>query len=222
MIVLTDFKFLTFDCYGTLVDWRSGIETALGKALGELPVSGSELLDAYVKAEAEEEGAYKKYRTVLGDTAQKLGERFGKDVQRADVEKFAASVPSWPAFSDTAEALRELGRRGYKRYILSNVDTDLLLGTIMNQNLEVDGFVTAEQTHSYKPAQGHWLAFMEKTGANKDQILHVAQSIYHDIIPTAKLDIASAWVNRYSQPLPEGVHPLFIADSMAHLSEILG
>ena len=114
-----------------------------------------------------------------------------------------------------------MGRRGYKRFILSNVDNDLLEGTIRNSDLEVDGFVTAEEVGSYKPNPGHWKTFMERTGASKEEVLHVAQSVFHDIIPTQALGIASAWVNRYHEPMPAGANPLFVSDTLAHLGELL-
>jgi 2-haloalkanoic acid dehalogenase type II len=218
---LRDFDYLTFDCYGTLIDWRSGIETALKKALGALPVSGTQLLDAYIEAEAKEEASYKLYRRVLADSATEVSKKFGRELDRSAADDFASSVPLWPAFGDTAEALKRLGRMGYERYILSNVDTDQLKQTVSRQGLEVDGFVTAEQTKSYKPVYGHWETFIERTGARKERILHVAQSIFHDIVPAGELGISSAWVNRYSQAIPQGVHPAFISDSLGHLADRL-
>ncbi|MDV3243810.1 MAG: haloacid dehalogenase type II [Nitrososphaerales archaeon] len=214
---MRDFRYLTFDCYGTLIDWRTGIERALTKALGPLPSKGKQLLEAYVDAEKRQEGAYKSYRSVLGDAAMKLATQFGVDASPGAAAGFAASVPEWPAFPDTARALKDLGEAGYSRYILSNVDTDLLRKTISRNGLEVDGYVTAEDTKSYKPAFGHWLLFMERTRAKKSEILHVAQSIFHDIIPTGKLGIESAWVNRYGERLPSNVEPLFVCDSLSHL-----
>jgi 2-haloalkanoic acid dehalogenase type II len=215
------YRYLTFDCYGTLIDWRTGIESSLLAAIGDVGIKGQALLEAYVAAEKEEESTYKKYREVLRKTAISMSGRLGVDVTEEAARKFAASVPSWPVFADTAEFLREMGMRGYKRYILSNVDTDLLEETIRNHGLEVDGFVTAEEVGSYKPNTGHWLRFMKKTGAGKEEILHVAQSIYHDIIPTNEMGIASAWINRYDERMPEGAQPLFVSDSLAHLAETL-
>ena len=215
-------KYLTFDCYGTLIDWRAGIERELVSAFGELPVAGAGLLDAYIAAEKEEEGSYKKYRQVLESTSLALAKKFGKPARVSAAEEFAASVPSWPAFPDTADTLRALGKMGYKRYILSNVDTDLLLGTIETHGLEVDGFVTAEEAGSYKPQPGHWTAFMQKTGARKDGIIHVAQSIYHDIIPTQAMGIQSVWVNRYAERLPPDAAPACIVDNMDAVTRVLG
>jgi 2-haloalkanoic acid dehalogenase type II len=215
------YRYLTFDCYGTLIDWRAGIESSLLAAVGEVRIRGKALLDAYVTAEKEEESTYKKYREVLRRTAISMSGSLGAEVTEESARRFAASVPTWPVFADTSEFLHEMGERGYMRYILSNVDTDLLDETIRNHRLEVDGFVTAEEVGSYKPNAGHWLRFMKKTGAGKEEVLHVAQSIYHDIIPTGGMGIASAWVNRYNEPMPEGIQPLFVSDSLAHLAESL-
>ncbi|MDV3293855.1 MAG: haloacid dehalogenase type II [Nitrososphaerales archaeon] len=218
---MSEFRYLTFDCYGTLIDWRAGIERNLAKAMGPLPLRGKELLDAYLDSEKRQEGAYKSYRDVLAGTARDLAEKFGVAMSSAAAERFAGSVPEWPAFEDTARALRDLGKKGYLRYILSNVDTDLLRETISRNGLEVDGYVTAEETKSYKPAFGHWLHFMKKTGARRAEILHVAQSVFHDIIPAWKLEIESAWVNRYAEPLTPEAGPLLIVDSLGGLVKIL-
>jgi 2-haloalkanoic acid dehalogenase type II len=215
------FRYLTFDCYGTLVDWRTGIENELRKALGNVRIGGQELLDAYVSAEKVQESSYKKYREVLELTASSLSANLGVQVTREAAREFASSVPRWPVFPDTKSFLHEMGMRGYRRYILSNVDNDLLEGTIRANGLEVDGFVTAEDVGSYKPNQGHWLRFMEKTGAGKSEILHCAQSLFHDIAPTQTMGIASAWVNRYGEKLDRSLGPSIICDSLASLTGAL-
>jgi len=216
------YRYLTFDCYGTLIDWRAGIESSLLAAVGDVGIRGHALLEAYVTAEKEEESSYKKYREVLRRTVISMSGRLGAEVTEEAARKFAASVPTWPAFADTAKFLKEMGSRGYKRYILSNIDTDLLRETIGNHSLEVDGFVTAEETGSYKPAKGHWLRFLKTTGADKSEVLHIAQSIYHDLIPCGEMGMAVAWINRYGEPLPSGVEPTFIADTLANFAELLG
>jgi 2-haloacid dehalogenase len=217
-----NYRFLTFDCYGTLIDWRAGIESSLLGAVGDVGIRGQALLDAYVMAEKEEESSYKKYREVLRKTLLSMSVRLGVDVTEQAARKFAASVPTWPAFADTGEFLNEMGNRGYKRYILSNVDTDLLRETISNHGLEVDGFVTAEEVGSYKPSKGHWLKFLKTTGADRSEVLHVAQSIYHDVVPCGEMGMAVAWINRYGEPLPSGVEPTFIADTLANFAGLLG
>ena len=214
-------RYLTFDCYGTLIDWKAGIGASLATSLGKTRLDGRALLDAYVSAERSEERTYRKYREVLWRSALKLSKPLGVSVSQAAARRFAASVPTWQAFPDSARFLREIGARGYRRYILSNIDTDLLESTIRNNGLEVDGYVTAEEVGSYKPKRGHWLRFLERTGASKEEVLHVAQSVFHDIVPTQKMGIASAWVNRYSERMPLGVHPMFVSDTLAHLASLL-
>ncbi len=114
-----------------------------------------------------------------------------------------------------------MGEGGYRRFILSNVDTDVLEETIRKNGLEVDGYVTAEQTKTYKPNFGHWERFMQRTGARKKEILHVAQSLYDDIAPTQAMGVKSAWVNRYKEALPPHAEPLYIVDNLSHLTRLL-
>jgi len=215
------YRYLTFDCYGTLIDWRAGIEAGLRSALGQVSLSGQGLLDAYMEAEKRQEATYMKYREVLCRTALSIAQNLGVALSERAADKFAASVPSWPAFPDTGSFLREMGSRGYKRYILSNVDNDLLEGTIRNNGLEVDGYVTAEDVGSYKPNSAHWREFLRRAGAKKGEVLHVAQSVFHDIVPTQRMKIAAAWVNRYGEALPRDISPLIICDSLESLGELL-
>jgi 2-haloacid dehalogenase len=217
-----NYRYLTFDCYGTLIDWRAGIEKELRSVLGEIGVSGQKLLQAYVAAEAKQEEGFKRYREVLKDTVLSMSETLGKKVSDKAADAFASSVPRWPAHGDTAMFLRNAGKSGYKRYILSNVDDDILRETIRLNRLEVEGFVTAEQVGSYKPRPRHWEEFMSRTEAEKGDVLHVAQSVFHDIIPAGNLGIDSAWVNRYDERLPPGASPTIIADSLSSLSAVLG
>ena len=215
------YRYLTFDCYGTLIDWRSGIEAGLRSSFGRLGLGGQELLGAYVEEEKVQESAYMKYREVLSRTALSIAGSLGVSMSRGAADRFAASVPDWPAFQDTRRFLRDMGSKGYQRYILSNVDNDLLEGTIRNNRLEVDGYVTAEEVGSYKPNPGHWKEFMRRTGAKREEMLHVAQSIFHDIIPTQRMRIGAAWVNRYHEGLSPDAAPLIISDSLKSLGELL-
>ncbi len=216
------YRYLTFDCYGTLIDWRKGIETELRASLGPEARAGRALLDAYIEAEKEQEASYKKYRDVLALSALSLSRRLGSRMDEGKAREFAASVPRWPAFPDTRGFLREMGVRGHKRYILSNVDNDLLEGTLKGNRLEVDGFVTAEEVGSYKPDTGHWREFFRRTGAEKDEVLHVAGSVFHDIIPAAGLGLATAWVNRYAEPMPPEAAPTYVCDTLANLAKAIG
>ena len=215
------FSHLTFDCYGTLIDWRRGIQQTLTSTVGGIGISGQQLLASYVEAERTQETRYKKYREVLHDTVMSIAGALGVVVTDAAARKFADSVPEWPAFPDTAGFLREAGSKGFKRYVLSNVDTDILEETIRRNGLEVDGYVTAEEVKSYKPNPAHWVKFMEKTGAKSQKVLHCAQSVYHDLIPAQRMGIASAWVNRYDERLDPGVEPSYICDSLENLAKML-
>lgn len=215
------YGYLTFDCYGTLIDWKTGIEKALAAASGSAPNGGQGLLDAYLKEEKKEEATYKRYSEVLGNSFTALSASLGLDVAKGAATEFARSLPSWPVFPDSAEFLREMGSRGYKRYILSNVDNDLLEETMSRNGLEIDGFVTAEEIGSYKPAHAHWEEFLRRTGAPKETVLHVAQSIYHDIIPAEELGVPSVWVNRYNERLPPHANPVMIVDCLESLRAAL-
>ncbi len=216
------FTHLTFDCYGTLVDWRKGIENNLGELLRKngLP-SGVSVFSLYVKLEAEEEGQYKSYREILRDTAVNVAKHLNVSIAEKEANMFAASIPLWPPFGDTTESLKELGKRGYKRVILSNIDKDILKQTILQNSLDVDGYITAEDVGSYKPSLGHWNRFFDLYKTSKETTLHVAQSIFHDIIPCTKLAISTAWINRYSEPNPPGINPTYVLGDLKSLMGLL-
>ena len=216
------FAYLTFDCYGTLVDWRKGIQVNLGEMLRKngLP-PGVDVFPTYLRFEAEEEGRYKSYKKVLRDTAVKVAKHVNVSIAEEDAEQFSASVPSWPPFGDTVESLKELGRRGYKRIILSNVDREILRKTVLQNSLDVDSYITAEDVGSYKPSYGHWNRFFQEYKASKETTLHVAQSIYYDITPCSKLGISTAWINRYSEATPPGLTPTHVYSDLRSLLTLL-
>jgi 2-haloalkanoic acid dehalogenase type II len=216
------FTHLTFDCFGTLIDWRKGIELHLGELLRRNGLhSGASVFSLYVKLEAEEEREYKSYNEVLRDTAVRVADHLNVSISDGDAKAFAESVPSWPPFSDTVQTLRELGRRGYTRVILSNVDRDVLDKTILQNRLDVDDRITAEDVGSYKPSLGHWNRFFELYKTSKETTLHVAQSIYHDIIPSSELGISKAWINRYSEVKPPEINPSHIFGDLRSLLRLL-
>ena len=184
-------------------------------------VSSTAVFPVYLGLEAEEEEEYKSYREVLRETALKVAKNFGVRISGDDASQFAASVPTWPPFSDTPGSLKELGRRGYKRVILSNVDKDILKQTIYQSGLIVDGYITAEDVGSYKPSEGHWKKFFAEYSVSKENTFHVAQSIKHDIIPSSRLRIENAWINRYSESMPTGVDPSYVFRDLKGLLTIL-
>jgi 2-haloacid dehalogenase len=216
------FTHLTFDCYGTLIDWRNGIESHLGELLRRNGLAqGVSVYPIYLKFEAEEEGEYKSYKDILIDTAMSSADYFSISITKEEAREFAASVPSWKPFADTLESLREMGERGFMRVILSNIDRGLLRDTISLNRLEIDGYVTAEDVGSYKPALGHWNHFFDEYKAAKNGTLHVAQSIYHDIRAARSIGIATAWINRYSDAKPSDVNPTYVAPDLRSLLRAL-
>jgi len=216
------FPHLTFDCYGTLIDWRKGIEVNLGQILRKNGLAfGVDVFPTYLKFEAEEEDQYKSYREVLRDTAIKVAEHLKLPIAEKEAKAFAASIPSWSPFSDTVETLKELGKMGYKRIILSNIDRAILNETVLQNSLNVDGYITAEDVGSYKPSYGHWNRFFQEYKASKETTLHVAQSIYHDITPCSKLGISTAWINRYSEATPTGLVPTYVFSDLKSVLTLL-
>ena len=222
MSLTRKFTHLTFDCYGTLIDWRSGVDYYLGSLLQRKGLRrGVKVHATYVKLEAEQEGEYKPYHKILHDTAILVAKHFGLSMTDAEGHEFADSIQDWKPFPDTLDSLRIMGARGYKRIILSNVDRDLLQKTIAKNNLEVDGYITAEDVRSYKPSAGHWTRFFEEYRVTKSETLHVAQSVYHDIVPATELGIANAWINRYAEQKPAGVNPSWIMPNLTRLLDVL-
>jgi 2-haloalkanoic acid dehalogenase type II len=217
------FTHLTFDCYGTLIDWRNGLESYLGGLLQRKGLqAGVSVYPIYVRLEAEQEGKYRSYRNILHDTAIAVAEHFNLSMTDDEAREFSETIPNWKPFSDTVNSLRVLGERGYKRVILSNIDRDLLQRTIARNNLAIDGYVTAEDVGSYKPSPGHWNRFFEAYKVTREETLHVAQSIYHDIIPSSKIRVANAWINRYGDVKPPEINPTFVFPNLTGLLDLLG
>jgi 2-haloalkanoic acid dehalogenase type II len=206
-----------------LIDWRTGVDENLGELLRRKGLRANESIHpVYVALEAEQQAHFKPYRQVLQDTAILVAKYFRLSITEGEAREFAATIKKWKPFDDTVPSLKELGRRGYKRVILSNVDRDLLQETISYNDLQVDGYITAEDVGSYKPAIGHWNRFFEQYKVEKREVLHVAQSVYHDIIPATRIGLASVWINRYGEPKPAEVEPAFVTSGMSELLDLLG
>ena len=211
-------KYLTFDCYGTLIDWRKGIIENFRSFSHFTNTSDYDIFGRYVSLEAEEESGYSSYSEVLSSTFLKLARELDLKPSMVDAKAFARSIVKWPAFSDTRSTLNELGLRGYRRIILSNVDRALLEETIEESGLDVDGYITAEDVRSYKPRKDHWLELLRRYDVSKDDVVHIAGSLYHDIIPASELGFKTIWVNRYGEmPGPEAKPAI----SVRNLSEVL-
>jgi 2-haloalkanoic acid dehalogenase type II len=214
---------ITFDCYGTLIDWNRGIADALQSAAraAGANVTAERVLAIYHEIEPQVQAAsFRPYREVLAEAAQRVAERLGWAIDDAATQRFAASLPAWPPFPDTGAALNRLAAAGYTLGILSNVDDDLLRGTLRRFSAPVELIVTAQQVHSYKPAHGHFLEARQRIGDRR--WLHAAQSLFHDVQPCNELGIAVVWVNRQAEALPpSGPRPLDTVASLGALADWL-
>lgn len=198
---LHDFRVLSFDCYGTLIDWESGIFAALAPLLAHLPsLSRDAALEAFGRQEsaAERENPRLRYSEVLASVYRSLAAEWGVRASAEDAARFGASVPSWPAFEDTAAALAYL-KRHYKLVILSNVDHVSFAGSEPRLGVAFDAVFTAEDIGSYKPNAANFRYMLERLAERdieKRAILHTAQSLYHDHVPAKRLGLVSCWIDR--------------------------
>ena len=203
---MAPYEVITFDCYGTLIDWESGIRGAFESA----GVDGAAALRRYGEMEPQVEGkAYRSYRDVLRETASRI----------APGVKLAESLPSWRPFPDTNPALERLHRAGIRLGILSNVDDDLIAETRKHFTVDFDFVITAQQVRSYKPAHAHFLEARKRIGSAK--WLHAAQSNLHDIVPSNQLRIANAWINRHGEAPRQGGKPTYEFANLTELADAM-
>ncbi|MBI1739267.1 MAG: haloacid dehalogenase type II [Acidobacteriales bacterium] len=194
------FTTISFDCYGTLIDWESGLLPAIR---GLLTAHGPGLPDAailelYGEFEAQAEaGPYQSYRNVLESVVRQFGERCGFRPSPAELRSLHESVPSWPPFTDTVAALQKLQKR-YRVAVISNIDDDLFAETRKRLGVEFAGVITAQQARSYKPSANNFQLALRTLGISPERLLHAAQSVYHDVIPAQALGVSTVWVNRRS------------------------
>ena len=193
-------RWATFDCYGTLVDWNTGIRSGIEALLGA--VRADERLVRYHEIEREIQAATPgaSYREVLTLGLERLAEEEGASLPEGEGSLLARSLPDWPVFPDVRPALEEARERGWRLAILSNTDRDLLDASMSAIGVPFDASVVAGEIGSYKPAHRHWEVFREQTGADPAGHVHVAQSVFHDVAPTAELGIPSVWINRREEP----------------------
>lgn len=221
------YDIITFDCYGTLIDWQRGIsraflaEAAAAGVADELELDAERVLGIYHEVEPQVQAeSFQPYRAVLAATALRVAEFVGWEMDESAAEHFAASVPEWPPFADTDAALQRLASAGYGLGILSNVDDDLLTGTLQHFSAPFELIVTAEQVRSYKPGHAHFQAARERIGGRR--WLHAAQSLFHDIRPCNELNQPAVWVNRLNETrAPGDPTPLHTVPSLAALADWL-
>ena len=197
-IGLRAFTTLTFDCYGTLIDWETGILNALRPLLAShgQQLDDDAILELFGELEADAEaGPYKPYREILATVAAGIGERLGFEASAEERATFGGSVADWPAFPDSVAGLRSL-KQHYRLVILSNVDDDLFAASARRLEVPFDAVVTAQQVGSYKPNPNNFQALLDRLDTPKEKILHVAQSLFHDIAPANAIGLTTCWVNR--------------------------
>ncbi|MBI2068436.1 MAG: haloacid dehalogenase type II [Deltaproteobacteria bacterium] len=230
---LSGFKVLTFDCYGTLIDWETGILNALqsiAKKKGLLEQK-EKILETFAKHEnrQEIETPGMRYSDLLALVYRRIAGEWNIDVSNKEAENFGGSVPSWPAFSDTVEALQYL-KRHYKLVILSNVDQASFSGSNKRLGVKFDAIYTAEEIGSYKPDPKNFeymLRKLETLGFTRSEILHTAQSLFHDHVPAKEFGLTTAWIDRRhgqkgsgaTPPPPQNVKVDFHFKSLAEFVE---
>ena len=188
------FDALTFDVYGTLIDWEAGIADALRQA--GATGGDDELLEAFARHEAElEAGPYRSYREVLAGAVRGVAADLGFAPSDGQVAAFAGSVGDWPAFPDSADALAALRRR-FRLGVITNCDDDLFALSERRLGVEFDWAITAEQARGYKPRRENFTFALERIDVPRERILHVAQSLFHDHVPAKALGMTTVWVDR--------------------------
>jgi 2-haloacid dehalogenase len=198
MLDFSHFEWLSFDCYGTLIDWESGILGYLRPLLASKgsTLSDAEILKLYSEFEhRRQSGGYRPYREVLADVARDFARELRVEVSASEAAGLADSIRDWKPFPDAIPGLERLGSR-YKLAILSNIDDDLFAYSAEKLRLPFDCFVTAQQAGSYKPSRNNFETLLRCLEISRDRLLHVAESLYHDVAPASSLGISTVWVNR--------------------------
>jgi 2-haloacid dehalogenase len=192
------FEALTFDCYGTLIDWETGLADAFRPVLHAHGVTAGDedVIARYARHEAAAEGGpYLRYRDVLAAGLRGVAAELGVEPTAAEVQAFSESVADWPAFPDSALALARLEGR-FRLGVITNCDDDLFAASNRKLGAEFEWVVTAEQVGSYKPAERNFHVAFERLGLPRERILHVAQSLFHDHVTAKRLGLTTVWIDR--------------------------
>jgi 2-haloacid dehalogenase len=200
MLDLSQFEALTFDCYGTLIDWETGILSALHPILSahRKTLDDATLLKLYGDFEQlAEEGEFHPYRQVLQSVVRRLGTQLGFSSSDEEAQSLPDSLATWKPWPDTVSALQRL-KSQFRLAIISNVDDDLFAATRPQLQVEFDEVVTAQEAQAYKPSLRIFELALSRLGTPRDHILHVGQSIFHDVVPAQRLGLSTVWVNRPS------------------------
>ena len=192
------FEWISFDCYGTLIDWESGILGYMRPLLRakSCDASDAQILNLYSELEPREQsGAYVRYREVLAAVVRGFAQEMKFEVSANEADGLADSIAQWKPFPDTVQGLHDLGTR-FRLAVLSNIDDDLFALSAQQLQVPFDVVVTAQQARSYKPSHHNFELLMDRLGTSKEKLLHAAESLYHDVAPARELGIATVWVNR--------------------------
>jgi len=206
---LDRFTHLTFDCYGTLIDWETGILDALTPVLQRhgIRATPADVLALYAEHEAAiEAGRFEPYRNVLRLVMSRIAGDLGFAPSVEELDVLSDSAGRWPAFADTTDSLRRLAQR-FRLAVISNVDDEIFEDTRKLLGVDFVAVITAQQVGSYKPSRANFHRALERLAVAPRQVLHVAQSLYHDHVPAKELGIATVWVNRPSLRPGVGVAP---------------
>lgn len=215
MIDFSRFDAITFDCYGTLIDWESGILQALRPILSVrgIRASDDEILAHYARLEAAaESGEYIPYRDVLRSVVRGIGEAYGFTPEEREEDRLPESIKRWQPFPDTVSALQRLASR-FRLGVISNIDDDLFEATHAKLGVEFDRVVTAQLCRSYKPHRRNFNTMLALLDLPPDRVLHAAESLYHDVKPARELGMTTIWINRRG---PRGAGASGTADAAPH------
>jgi 2-haloacid dehalogenase len=201
MLDFSRFQIITFDCYGTLINWEEGILHCLHRILaahGKDDVDDAAILQLYGDFEARaEQGKYRCYRDVLQSVVRQFGEQFGFAPTDGETLSLPESLPHWKPWPDSTMALHEL-QKHFRLAIISNVDDELFAATQLRLGVKFDEVITAQQAQAYKPSLKIFELALNRIGVPAQRILHIGQSIYHDVLPAQSLGLTTVWVNRPS------------------------
>jgi 2-haloacid dehalogenase len=209
-LALDGVEALTFDCYGTLIDWESGLLAAFRPVLAAHGVNAEDddLLVRFARHEAAAEaGPYLRYREVLATVLRAIGGELGFEPSTSEVDTFGGSVVDWPAFADSSDALDLLQRR-FRLGVITNCDDDLFAASAERLGVRFDWVITAQQAGSYKPNEANFRLAFERLGLPRERIVHVAQSLYHDHVPAKRLGLTTVWIDRRGGRKGSGATPL--------------
>lgn len=215
---------ISFDCYGTLIDWEGGMRAALAEEglLEQIPEPWEKFVERRMRCEAKwQAGTFRPYREILSLSLQDCLKELQVRVEEAAAQRFSRSVGRWPPFEDTVSGLRRLGSR-WPLLIISNVDRASMQETVEVLGIPFAELVTAEDVRAYKPAHEHFLEARRRLGSLSDGQLHAAASVFHDLTPAAELGLQAAWINRAQEQAPAEISPRLMVGNLQELCDSLG